>query len=139
MLLDNPFQNRWRTRMVPHAFRINDRNRPAQADTKTIRLGAINQWLRADEVQLLQPPFEEFPRLQPNLFRRALRFCLLGAKKNMAPVLFQPQRLDHRLQLLIGIVHKLNLYGVYLSLPYYVYYPLTGNFQPETCKPSKAA
>jgi len=87
--------------MIPDPLRINYRNRPAQADTQTIGLRAINQRLRAYEIQFLESSLQEFPRFQTDLLRRAFRLGLIGAEKNVSPVLLQSQRFDNRLQLRI--------------------------------------
>lgn len=94
MLLDDPFKDSRRARMIPDGFRVYDGNRTMNADTQAIRFGAINQRVWADEMEFFQALLQILPRLQTFLFRSAVRFRLIGAQKNMTPVFFQSQCFD---------------------------------------------
>ena len=94
--------------MIPNSFGINDGNGAARADTEAVRLGAINQRFRPDEVQLLEPAFQKFPRLETFFFRGAMWLGLVGTEEDMPSVFLQTQGLYDRLQFFRHkiIVHK---------------------------------
>jgi len=54
--------------------------------------------LRPGEIQLLQPPFQKFPRRQPLLLRAALRLRRVGAQKYVAVELSEAERFHDGLQ-----------------------------------------
>ena len=94
VFLNDALQHFRRAGVIPDAFGINDRDGPAYTDTQAVGLGAINQRLRAGEIQFLEPPFQKFPRGQTGLARTAFRLGRVGAKKNVAPEFFNPERFN---------------------------------------------
>ena len=94
VLLDDALQNFRRAGVIPDAFGINDRDGPAHTDAQAVGLGAIHQRLGAGEIQFLEPPFQKFPRGQTGFARTAFRFGRVGAKKNVAPEFFNPERFN---------------------------------------------
>jgi len=84
MFLNDALEDRRIARAVPHAFRIDDGNRTAFADTQTIGFRAQDAALLR-QLQLLQPPLEELPRGKAALLVAALRLCLIAAEKDVAP------------------------------------------------------
>jgi hypothetical protein len=98
MLLDDAFEHFGRARVIPNAFRIDDGDRSLCADAEAIDFASIDQRLRANEVQFLEPLFQVVPRLQAALLRRAFGLGLVGAQENVPPVLFQTERLGEVMQ-----------------------------------------
>ena len=103
MLLNDALQHFRRARVIPDAFGINDRDRPAHANAQTVGLGAIHQRLRPGEVQFLQAPLQKFPRRQARFARAAFRLRRVGAQKNVAAEFFEAERFHGGLQF---IFHK---------------------------------
>src|ERR1041385_6671513 len=99
MLLNDPLQHRRWAGVIPRAFGINDGDPPLLADAQTVCLAAIDQRLRADESQFIEPLFEKIPRRQTLLLRRALRFRLVGAQENVALEYFDSKRLHDGFQI----------------------------------------
>src|ERR1019366_7024708 len=99
VLLDDAFQHFRRAGVIPDAFGINDCDWPAHADAQAVGLGAINQRLRAGEIQFPEPPFQKFPGGQSVLLRATFRLGLVGTKKNVAPEFFDAERFNGGLQL----------------------------------------
>ena len=79
MLADDALQNLRRAAMIPHAFGINDGDGAARADAQAARLGAIDQRLRADEVQFLQARLQKIPRCERLFARAAFRLVRVHA------------------------------------------------------------
>ena len=52
MFLDDALEDFRRAGVIPDAIRVNDRDRPAQADAQAVDLAAINERLRADEMEM---------------------------------------------------------------------------------------
>ena len=91
MFLNDALQHRWCARVIPDAFGIDDRDWPVRADPQAIHLAPVNQRVRSEEIQFLEPPFQEFPRFKSFLLRRALRLRLIGAQKNVAAIPLQSE------------------------------------------------
>jgi len=93
MFLDDPFKDFRPAGMVPDRFWIHDRDGPLQANPQTVCLGSIDQWLRTHQVQLFEPALQIFPGFQHVRFRATFGLSLIGAQENVAPVLFESERL----------------------------------------------
>ena len=78
--------------MVPGAFGIDNGDRARDADPEAIGFGAVNERLRADEVEFLEPFLEVFPGFAAGLAVAAFGLLRFGAKEDVALILFQPQR-----------------------------------------------
>ena len=104
MFLDDALENYRRAGVIPDAIRVNDRDRPAQADAQAVDLAAINERLRADEMELLEACLEEFPRSQRLLARRAFRLGLVRAEEDMTGLLREAERFGGGEQGWIGCV-----------------------------------
>lgn len=98
MLLNNPFQNFRRARVVPNRFRINDRDWPVRADAQAVGFGAIDQPFRAGEFQFFKPLLQELPGRQALFFRSAFSLGLIGAEKNMSLIFLHAVGFRRRLQ-----------------------------------------
>jgi len=98
MLLNDAFQNFRRATVIPHAFRINDGDRPARADTQAIDLGAIDQRRRPGQAQFLEPVFQKFPRGDGLFARTTFRLGRIGAQKDVPAKFIQPQSFNRILQ-----------------------------------------
>jgi hypothetical protein len=79
MLLNNSLQDFRGARVVPDGFGIDDRDRAMRADSKAIRLGAINQRVRSNQVQFFQAFLQKLPRFESFFFRSAFGFGLIRA------------------------------------------------------------
>src|SRR6266545_1784627 len=106
MFLNDPLQHLGRARVVPDAFGINDRDRAARADSKTIHLAAIHQRLRADQIQFLEAPFQKFPRLDPFFLLATIRLGLIRTEKDVAPISLQAQGGRRPLQRRVVDIHS---------------------------------
>src|SRR6185369_3164615 len=73
-------------------------DRAPGTDPQTISFGTVNQGIGSHQVQFLQSPFQKLPGFQALLKRGAFRFRLVGTKKNVTPVSFQPQTFYQALQ-----------------------------------------
>ena len=82
VLADNSFEH-WRiTSAIPHAIRIDDRDRPGLADPKTVGLCAQNA-SSFGEAELREALFEKRPRRERSLAVAAFRFGLIATEKYM--------------------------------------------------------
>src|SRR5438046_2275830 len=61
MFLDDALGIRLRDVLVPDAFGIHDRDRPARADAQAIAFCAIHRPARSSEIQFLQPLLDVVP------------------------------------------------------------------------------
>ena len=84
MLLNDALQRGRRAGVIPGALGIHDGDGAARADLEAVGLGAIDQCLRPDEAEFLQPALQIFPRLDARLARAALGFGLVGAEEDVA-------------------------------------------------------
>ncbi len=91
VFLDDAFQNFRRTRVVPHAFGINDSDGAAHTDAEAVGLGAEDQRLRTGQAKFLQPPLQEFPGRNPGFPGAAFGFGRFGAQKDVTLEVFQAQ------------------------------------------------
>src|SRR4051794_1076726 len=82
MLLDDLFENRRIAGPVPGALRVDDGNRTALADPKTVRLGAQDAAL-VRQSKLLQTALQELPGGEAPLLVAALRGGLIAAEKDV--------------------------------------------------------
>ena len=104
MFLDDAFQHFWPARVIPDAFGINDRNRPANADAQAVGLRAKNQ--RSAPSSLIPSTAALKIPTRPGSFRaRNIWFGRVGAKKNVTPEFFDAKRFHGGFQL-IGHVRK---------------------------------
>src|SRR5262245_61285016 len=62
MFLDDSLEHLGRAGVIPDAFGINDRDRPARADAEAVGFRAIDQRLGSRELQFLEPLLQKFPR-----------------------------------------------------------------------------
>jgi len=102
MFLDNYFQNFWCTRVIPRPLGVNHGDGTLSADAKAVRFGAINQRVRADQVQFFQPFFEKFPGLKALLFWRAFSLGRVRAEENMPAIFFEAERFHELIQFVHG-------------------------------------
>lgn len=85
MLLNDFFQHLWRARVIPDAFRIDDRNRTVQTHAEAIRLGAENAGiLGGGKAEFFEPIFEKFPGGKAGSHRAALGVRLICAEEDVA-------------------------------------------------------
>ena len=96
MFLNDALQHFRRAGVVPDAFGINDRNRPAHADAQAVGLGAINQRLRPGEIQFLEPALQKFPRRQTRFARRNILARSGRRTKKCAGGIFQCRAFQRR-------------------------------------------
>jgi hypothetical protein len=82
--LNDGFEDFGRTRMVPDAFGIDDRDGPAHANPEAVGLGAEDERLRTDESEFLQAALQEFPGRDPGVPGAALRFGRIGTEEDVA-------------------------------------------------------
>ena len=109
MLLDDSLQNLRRARVIPNAFRINDRDGAMRANAKTIRFRAKNRrFLIPGQLQLLQPILQKLPRLEPLFLRATFWLRLIGAKEDVPLDFVDPQRFNLLFQVLLQIAHAPN-------------------------------
>src|SRR5438094_67296 len=105
VLLDNPFQHDRRAGVVPHRFGIDDRNRSLSADPQAVCFRPIHQWFRSRELQFFEALFQVFPGFETFFFRRAFRFGLIGAKKNVAFIFLQTKSSSYGFQVVSHRAH----------------------------------
>ena len=98
VLLNDALKDFWFAGMVPHGFRINDGDWSMYADAQTVGFGAIDQRLRVNQIQLLEPALEILPRLEANFPGSAFRFRLVRAEKNVAVVFGEAKNLGNFLE-----------------------------------------
>ena len=103
MFMDDAFQNYLCARMIPNAFRIDDRNRSADTNPETICFGAIDERFGADQIQFIQPAFQKFPGSKAFITRTAFWVSRIGAEKYVTTVFFHPQSFGHAAQLVFHI------------------------------------
>ena len=84
VFLDDALEDFRRAGVVPGALGIDDRDGAACANAEAVGLGAVHFWLETNEAEFLEPCFQERPRLETGRLGAALRFGLVGTKKNMA-------------------------------------------------------
>ena len=84
VLLNDALEDRGIAFAVPGAVGIDDGNRPAFADPKTVHFRSQDAALLR-QPQLSQPRLEKFPRHQPAMQIAALRLGLIAAEKDMSP------------------------------------------------------
>jgi len=94
VLLDDAFQDGGGAGVIPYTARIDDGYRAANADAQTVGFGAIDQGIRAGQIQFLEAALEEFPGFKAGFFGAALWLGLVGAKEDVAGVMGQAQGLD---------------------------------------------
>src|SRR6476661_8187473 len=82
MLLDDKFEHRRIAGAVPRALGVDDRDRSAFADSKTVGFGAQDAAL-IGQSELLEPPFQELPGGEPAFPVAALRRRLIAAEKDV--------------------------------------------------------
>src|SRR3977135_898963 len=83
MFLDDPLEHRRIAVRVPRAFGIDDGDRAAFADAKTVRFRPQNAALLG-KTELLEPALEKVPRGQDAIFLAAFRVRLIAAEKDVA-------------------------------------------------------
>jgi hypothetical protein len=81
---DDPLEDRRIALPVPRAFRIDDGDRPALADTKAVGLAAKDAALLG-EPELLEPPFQVVPGCETAIPVAALGLGLIAAEEDVAP------------------------------------------------------
>jgi hypothetical protein len=91
VLLEDSFQHFRGTRVVPNPFRIHHRDWAESTDTKTPDPGSINRGIVFNKPKLDETTLKILPRYKPHLSGATFRFFLLGAQKNMALKLIEPQ------------------------------------------------
>jgi hypothetical protein len=87
MLIENSFQDGWRTGVVPDGFRIDDGNGAFCAETKAVRLGTPDMkpvGIRRLRVDLLNAPLQVFPGEESFFVLAAFCVGLVAAQKDMA-------------------------------------------------------
>jgi len=62
------------------------------ANAEAVDFAAVNQRFRLQEIQFREPLLQKVPRLQPLFLGGAVRFGLIGAKKDMPPIPLQSER-----------------------------------------------
>src|SRR6185295_12680145 len=83
MLLDDPLEHRGIALAIPGAFRIDDRDRPALADSEAVGLGAQHAPLLR-EAEFLETLLQVVPGGHAALFVTALRRRLVGTEEDVA-------------------------------------------------------
>ena len=89
--LDDLLQHFGSAGVIPRAFGVNDGDRALDADAQAIDFAAIDQRVRADELQLLEAVLQEFPAFAGLFARRAFRFGLIRAEENVAAIFFEAE------------------------------------------------
>ena len=103
MFTDDAFQNFRRATVIPDAFGIDDGDRAARADAQATRLGAIDERLRADQVQLFEARFQKFPRRKGLFARTAFGFVRVHTEENVAAEFFEAERRDGGLKFIFHL------------------------------------
>src|ERR1044071_3228361 len=93
MFLDDPLRIGRRYLSIPSAFRIDQRDRPIDADPQALALGAITRSLASGDVELLHPLLYIFPGLV-SCFRIAAIWT--HAEHQMSMQLADSKLLRHR-------------------------------------------
>ncbi len=75
VLLDDLFQNVRVAGVIPHAFRIDDRDGALEADAQTVGAGALDDAVRSGEPDFLEAFLEELPRSEAGLEIATLGFA----------------------------------------------------------------
>jgi acetyl esterase/lipase len=83
VFLDDLFQDGRVARGVPRAFGVDDRDRPAFANSQAVGLRAQDAALLR-QPELLQSAFQELPRRKPAFLLTAFRRGLIATEKNVA-------------------------------------------------------
>ena len=106
---NNALEDFRRAGVVPGTLRIHHRDGTARANAKAVGLGAVHFGLEANKAELLEPRFQERPRLDASLLGAALRLGLVGAEKNVAVNFFQPKRRRNFFELFVrhGLLDRL--------------------------------
>jgi hypothetical protein len=91
VLLNDAFEHRRVARPVPRPFRIDDCDRPAFADTKTVRFRPQDASLIL-ELQLLEASLQEVPGGKTAFLLATLRGRLVAAEKKVATSLANADR-----------------------------------------------
>jgi len=84
MLLNDPLEDRRIACGVPRTFGIDDGDRAAFADAKTVRFRPEDAALLG-ETKLFQPALQKFPRGEATILLAAFRRRLIAAEKNVPP------------------------------------------------------
>ena len=101
MFLNDTLQNRRGAGMIPDTFGIYDGDGAARADAQATGLAAVNERLRANELEFLEPLFQKIPGSERRLPRRTFGFGGIHAEKDVAPVFFQAERFNGALQFVV--------------------------------------
>jgi len=83
VFLDDPFENIFRTGMIPDTVRPYDRDGAAYADLQAIGLGALNA-AAANQPQFLESALQEFPRGLARFLRTAALLLAHGAEEYLS-------------------------------------------------------
>jgi hypothetical protein len=106
VFLDDALQNFGCAGVIPDAFGINDSDGTVHANAETIRFCAKNDRVVAlAHAEFFEAIFEVFPGFDAVLLRAALRFGLVGAKKDMAMEFADSQGLNFLLQFFVEVSH----------------------------------
>lgn len=84
--------------VIPDRLRVNHCDGSFKTHPQAIGFCAIDQRLGPDQVKLLEPTLQVFPRLQAHGLGGAFGFSLISAKKDMPPVPLQAEGSRNGLQ-----------------------------------------
>jgi len=82
VFLDNPLQSLRPGGVIPHPFRIDQRDGPPIADAQTVGARAVDP---VEQAKLAHPPLQVGPRFDARLAGTALGLGLVGAEKDVPP------------------------------------------------------